>query len=105
MARMKKASTVVLVFFSMIGLNSPVAVAQDKNEFGMITVKCHAVRNGPGNPIVGYVVGNHVSSLSNAKKDADLYLSVFSFSARKRHCKAQRKYLPSGAYDTRMNPL
>lgn len=83
-----------------------VAHADDvpKNELGMITVHCQVVENAPGNPIIGFVVGNHPSELDTAKKDANLYESKFGGNAHKRHCYPQKRYKPSGAYDMNWNP-
>lgn len=75
-----------------------------KNELGMITVHCQMVENAPGNPIIGFVVGNHPKSLEGAKKDANLYESKFGGNAHKRHCDPKSRYKPSGAYDMNWNP-
>ena len=79
------------------------AAGVTKNELGMVTVKCQVAENAPGNPIVGFVVGNHPSDPGEAEKDAHLYESKFG-DAHKRHCYPQKKYRPSGAYDTNWNP-
>ncbi|MDU3078281.1 MAG: hypothetical protein E7B29_18650, partial [Mixta calida] len=60
---MKKlqALALALAFPSIALTQTQAAQAADvvKNELGMITVKCQVVENAPGNPIVGFVVGNH----------------------------------------------
>ena len=104
---MKKlqALALALAFPSIALTQTQAAQAADvvKNELGMITVKCQVVENAPGNPIAGFVIGNHPSNPNAAKDDAHLYENKFN-NAHKRHCYPQRKYRPSGAYDTNWNP-
>ena len=104
---MKKlqALALALAFPSIALTQTQAAQAADvvKNELGMITVKCQVVENAPGNPIAGFVVGNHPNDLTAAKTDANLYVGKFN-NAHKRHCYSQRKYHPSGAYDLNWNP-
>ena len=104
---MKKLRTLALTlaFPSVMLAQTQVAQAAGvvKNELGMVTVKCQVVENAPGNPIVGFVMGNHPSKAREAEKEANLYVSKFN-NARKRHCYPQRKYRQSGAYDINWNP-
>lgn len=104
---MKKLRTLALAlaFPSVMLAQAQIAQAAGivKNELGMVTVKCQVVENTPGNPIVGFVVGNHPTNLNAAKSDANLYESKFN-NAHKRHCYPQKKYRPSGDYDTNWNP-
>ena len=100
-----RALALTLAFPSAVFAQTQVAQAAGvvKNELGMITMKCQVVENAPGNPIVGFVIGNHPTDPNAAKSDANLYESKFN-NAHKGHCYPQRKYRPSGAYDTSWNP-
>ena len=104
---MRKLRTLALTlaFPSVMLVQTPVAQAADvvKNELGMVTVKCQVVENAPGNPIVGFVVGNHPTKVDAATDEAHLYEGKFN-NAHKRHCYPQRKYRRSGAYDMNWNP-
>lgn len=47
---------------------APAFSAETKNELGMYTVKCQVVKNGPGNPKVGLIYGNHPKSAKKLRK-------------------------------------
>ncbi|MDO5032254.1 hypothetical protein [Corynebacterium sp.] len=100
-----RALALTLAFPSVVLAQTQVAQAAGvvKNELGMVTMKCQVVENVPGNPIVGFGIGNHPTDPHAAKSDANLYESKFN-NAHKRHCYPQQKYRPSGAYDTSWNP-
>lgn len=76
-----------------------------KNELGMYTVKCQVVKNESGNPIVGFVYGNHPKDPTKAQKDADLYTNKFGKNVHKRHCYPQPKYTNSGAFTVDGDPI
>lgn len=78
---------------------------RQKNTIGTYTVKCHVHKNEPGNPVIGYVVGDHYNDPYLAEKDADLFVSKFGRNVAKRHCKTQKRYTPRGAYNTAMQAL
>ena len=73
------------------------------NELGMVTVKCQVVENARAILLWAFVMGNHPLDPDDTEKEANLYVSKFN-NAHKRHCYPQRKYRPSGAYDTNWNP-
>ncbi|QRP09850.1 hypothetical protein I6J22_06220 [Corynebacterium kroppenstedtii] len=76
-----------------------------KDSIGTYTVKCQVHENAPGNPVSGFVFGNHSSDPDEAEKDADLFVSKFGSNHTKRHCKTQKKYQPRGAYTTSMDVM
>ncbi|MCF6770595.1 hypothetical protein L3056_10480 [Corynebacterium sp. MC-25] len=84
---------------------APAFSAETKNELGMYTVKCQVVKNGPGNPKVGLIYGNHPKSAKKAEKDADLYTNKFGKNAHKRHCQTQTRYKNSGAFTVDGDPI
>ncbi|MDO5031134.1 hypothetical protein [Corynebacterium sp.] len=107
MVKMDSIVLKVLIVFALgLALPAPYAKALPdiKNEFGMYTVQCQAVENAAGNPVLGYVVGNHKKTPLDAQRDADLYTNKFN-NAHKRHCYPQKRYRPSGAYDTNWNAM
>lgn len=84
---------------------SPAFAGVRKNELGMFTVKCQVVKNGPGNPIVGLVYGNHKKDHKAAERDADQYTSKFGSNVHKRHCDTQSRYKRSGAFTVSGEPI
>lgn len=78
-----------------------------KNDLGMYTVKCHVTQIAPGNPVIGYVVGNDRDSAKKAENEANMFVSNHGphGTVKKRHCKAQKRYIPTGAYDQNMKPI
>lgn len=100
-----RALALTLAFPSVLFAQTQVAQAAGvvKNDKGMVTMQCQVVEKAPGNPIVGYVIGNHPKDPNGAKCDANSYVDKFN-NVHKRHCHPQRKYRPSGAYDTSWNP-
>lgn len=98
--------SVIVSIFLIAGVSVPDAAAVGnpavRNQFGMVTIKCHVHEFGPGNNVIGYVVGNSDSSPEDAEKEADMWVSKFNTAAAKRHCYAQSHYLASGAYNTNM---
>ena len=94
------------VAFSLLFVSpAPAFSAVKKNEKGMITVKCHVVKHEPGNPIVGFVYGNHKKDPNKAKEDADSYTSLFGKNVHKRHCDTQTRYKNSGAFTVDGDPI
>jgi len=90
----------------MAAMPQAMAVEVPRNEYGMYTVKCQVHEFGAGNAIVGLVFGN-ADKPDKAEKEANAFVSRLGGYGKvtKRHCKAQHKYTPSGAYDTDMNPV
>ncbi|GAB3947949.1 hypothetical protein FHE74_10350 [Corynebacterium tapiri] len=76
-----------------------------KDNIGTYTVKCQVHQNAPGNPVSGFVFGNHSKDPEAAENDANLFVSKFGPNNTKRHCKTQKKYTPRGAYTTSMTPM
>lgn len=78
-----------------------------KNQYGMRTVKCQVHLNSPGNPVVGFVFGNHKSDAPKAEEQANEFVSRLApyGQGSKRHCYTQKQYTPSGLYKTDMSPV
>lgn len=103
-------STAIIAAITVASTMAPAHALGDKdphqkNNIGTYTVKCHVHKNAPGNPVVGYVVGDHSKDPKLAEKDADLFVSKFGDNLAKRHCKTQKRYISRGAYNTAMQPL
>lgn len=94
------------VAFSLLFVSpAPAFSAVQKNDQGMITVKCHVVKHEPGNPVVGYVYGNHPKDLTKAEKNADSFTNLFGDNVHKRHCYPQPRYTNSGAFTVNGDPI
>ena len=69
------------------------------NDHGMFTVKCQVAKTESDHGIVGYVYGNHETSIPIAEQDAEQFVPKFGPGNEKQNCSTVEKYLPSGAYD------
>ncbi|MDK4206905.1 hypothetical protein [Corynebacterium pseudodiphtheriticum] len=69
------------------------------NDHGMFTVKCQVSKTESDHGIVGYVYGNHKTSIPIAEQDAEQYVPKFGPGTEKQNCSTIEKYVPSGAYD------
>lgn len=69
-----------------------------KSDRGVYTVKCQVHKNEPGNPVVGFVIGNHKNDPDEAEREANNFVSRFGSGHAKRHCKTMKKYIVNGAY-------
>lgn len=69
------------------------------NDHGMFTVKCQVSKTESDHGIVGYVYGNHKTSVPIAEQDAGQYVPKFGPGNEKQNCSTIEKYVPSGAYD------
>ncbi|MDK8806082.1 hypothetical protein [Corynebacterium pseudodiphtheriticum] len=69
------------------------------NDHGMFTVKCQVSKTESDHGIVGYVYGNHKTSIPIAEQDAEQYVPKFGPGNEKQNCSTIEKYVPSGAYD------
>ena len=58
------ASTILTSPSHAVGKGDP----RFKNNLGLYTVECQVHLNEPGNPVVGYVVGNHGKDPAEAEK-------------------------------------
>ena len=100
---MKKlqALALALAFPSIALTQTQAAQAADvvKNELGMITVKCQVAKTESDHGIVGYVYGNHKTSIPIAEQDAEQFVPKFGPGNEKQNCSTVEKYLPSRAYD------
>lgn len=111
MLKLYRPIAVGVVSVAMTSLFTPSAGALGKDDplyvddIGTRTVKCQVHENAPGNPVAGFVFGNHKKDPLKAEKDADLFVGKFGNDHTKRHCKTQKKYVPHGAYDSNMNPM
>lgn len=78
-----------------------------RNERGHFTVKCQVHKNASGNPVLGFVFGNSKISGQLAETESNLYVFKHGTpgAVTKRHCKTQKKFTESGAYDTSMRRL
>lgn len=75
-----------------------------KNNIGMYTVKCQVHKNATGNPVAGFVIGNHKNDPEKAEKEANNFVSRFGGNHAKRHCKTTGQYRQNGAYSTNWTP-
>lgn len=69
------------------------------NDHGMFTVKCQVAKIESDHGIVGYVYGNHKTSIPIAEQDAEQFVPKFGPGNEKQNCSTVKEYLPSGAYD------
>lgn len=69
------------------------------NDHGMFTVKCQVAKIESDHGIVGYVYGNHKTSIPIAEQDAEQFVPKFGPGNEKQNCSTVEEYLPSGAYD------
>ncbi|MFW8568711.1 hypothetical protein [Corynebacterium propinquum] len=69
------------------------------NDHGMVTVKCQVAKTESDHGIVGYVYGNHKTSIPIAEQDAEQFVPKFGPGNEKQNCSTVEEYLPSGAYD------
>lgn len=100
------ASTILTSPSHAVGKGDP----RFKNNLGLSTVECQVHLNEPGNPVVGYVVGNHGKDPAEAEKEANDFVSRFNDPEKpekrptKSHCHTVKKYRQSGAYGTDWQP-
>ena len=69
------------------------------NDHGMFTVKCQVAKMESDHGIVGYVYGNHKTSIPIAEQDAEQFVPKFGPGNEKQNCSTVEEYIPSGAYD------
>ncbi|MFW8574170.1 hypothetical protein [Corynebacterium pseudodiphtheriticum] len=69
------------------------------NDHGMFTVKCQVAKIESDHGIVGYVYGNHKTSIPIAEQGAEQFVPKFGPGNEKQNCSTVKEYLPSGAYD------
>lgn len=105
-----KNSAIMLSALVAVSCLGPLAYAlgpddpRAKNNKGMYTVKCQVHKNTTGNPVVGFVIGNHKNDPEKAEKEANKFVSRFGDKHAKRHCKTTAHYRQNGAYSVNWTP-
>ena len=122
---LRQVSAIILgsaIFMSGVATPDAYGLGPDdrrvKNQRGDYTVKCQVHGFGPGNPTVGYVVGNHKRDPDAAETKANEFVKDFKKLDKgkkkkrgektgyaKRHCYTQKKFIKNGSYDQNMKPL
>lgn len=59
-------------------------------------MRCHVHENTPGDPVVGYVIGNDPDKKELAEGDVNWFISKFGAGVSKRHCETRTRHLVRG---------